>query len=460
MRVLHLVNYGWPRIDGYTVRTSGLVTAQREQLGWDVRVATGPFPPFTASTDEAFTTSAWGPGQPVLGDTRPWERPGLGVAPAASTSLARELGRVLEADPVDVLHVHHPHPLFGPARRVADRHGIPVVYEVRCFNGDYDLDRRHPWFRHVRGPLYNRLEARALRAADVAVTISDGLAERIRRLGVERVHVVRNSVDGARFADPGDRRPARPGVARVGYATSFEPIESLDVLVEALVIARDRLAGEVELQAVIAGGGRTFDDVRAQRDAAGAAGWLELPGFVPYHRMPALLADLDLFVVPRGAAAVVRDTTPLKPLEALAAGTPVLSTDLPALRELLGAHPDVRFVGTSATELAEGVVAGVRAGARADPDAVDRSWTTEVSAYEAVYADALDPTRRRHRTGGPRPFGRFRRSSGTGRSSRTDRPHTPQGPGRLGRLARLGRLGRLGRRAGGARLDPNRSPSS
>ena len=35
-RVLHVLNYGWPHIDGYTVRSSGLITAQAQHLGLEL----------------------------------------------------------------------------------------------------------------------------------------------------------------------------------------------------------------------------------------------------------------------------------------------------------------------------------------------------------------------------------------------------------------------------------------
>lgn len=46
-------------------------------------------------------------------------------------------------------------------------------------------------------------------------------------------------------------------------------------------------------------------------------------------------AALDVMVVPRIDARVSRLVTPLKPVEAMALGTPVVASDLPALRELL-----------------------------------------------------------------------------------------------------------------------------
>lgn len=393
MKPLHIVNYGFPHIDGYVVRTLGLVHAQARTLRWEPRVAVGPFPAFTTSTDPEFHSDWWHDDQPTLGESRDWERPGVGFAPVAERSMGAALDAMVERERPDVLHVHHPHFLTPAVRRVATARGIPMVYEVRCFNGDYDLDRRHPYYRRIRGPRFNQLEYRACRAADAVVTISDALAARIvEQTGIEHVHVIRNSVDTSLFgpddADHGSGTTADPARLRVGYATTFEPIESLEVLVRALDGARRQLAGEVDLRAVIAGQGRTFDDIaRLRRELD--ADWLELPGFVPYHQMPELLRSLDLFVVPRTDAAVAQATTPLKPLEALASGVPVLATDLPAARELLSSNPAVTFCEPSETGIAQGVVEFAR-GPRRTEISTDRTWADEVHHYEAAYQQAKE----------------------------------------------------------------------
>ena len=44
---------------------------------------------------------------------------------------------------------------------------------------------------------------------------------------------------------------------------------------------------------------------------------------------------LDVFVVPRKDSAVTQAVTPLKPVEALASGRPVVASDLDALREIV-----------------------------------------------------------------------------------------------------------------------------
>lgn len=58
------------------------------------------------------------------------------------------------------------------------------------------------------------------------------------------------------------------------------------------------------------------------------------PGRVPAAEALAWYEALDAFVVPRLDTPVCRVVTPLKPLNALALGRPVLASELPALRSL------------------------------------------------------------------------------------------------------------------------------
>lgn len=422
MNVLHVLNYGWPYIDGYTVRSIGLVTAQRRHLdGVNVNVATSPFAPLAHGVDERFRTDAWDPEHqiptvpPVDGERpgpRAWERPAVGLAPVTAARFEAGLERAIRRTGTDIVHVHHPHYVADVALRVAARLGLPSVYELRCFNGNYDLGTRSR-YRTLRGHWQNALEFALARDASAVVTIGDALAERLRREGVAAadLFVVRNSVDTERFVPDGaracwaDRLAARrdgdePLPLHVGYATTFELMENLDAAIDAVAIARPRLLERgVDLRLTLAGKGRDWSRVAARVQERRTGDHVRLPGHVSYADMPDFYRDLDLFLVPRGAHVVAMDTTPLKPLEALACGLPLLVTDLPAMRELLAARADVRFCGTDAADMARALVDFASAPWRGTGEIRERAWSAEVRRYRDVYARALE-------NGPPRASGR------------------------------------------------------
>src|SRR6185295_19644270 len=85
----------------------------------------------------------------------------------------------------------------------------------------------------------------------------------------------------------------------------------------------------------IAGG--MEQDVRRLRARAGGLANVRIDGFQPPTRVPLYLAAADLAVVSNRAKPAIsaRHTSPLKLLEAMAVGVPLVASDLPSLRELL-----------------------------------------------------------------------------------------------------------------------------
>ena len=400
MRVLHVLNYAWPVIDGYTVRSIGLISAQKRHLGFDVDIAVSPFAPFTTAADPAFRTVEWGPehqidagrGNGAGSSPRPknWERPALGLSPIASARFRRGLDDIVARLSPDLIHAHHPHYIGAAAMRVAGKHRLPFVYELRCINGDYDREASDP-YRRLRGSWQNLLEHALCRKASAIVTISAGLKERLIGAGAasDRVHIVRNSVDAALFTPGEPNRSDKPAL-RVGYATTFETMENLEGAVRAAALAAPRLAAlGKRLEMILAGTGRDFARISELVRSLGMESLVRLPGFLPYREMPDFYRSLDLFLIPRKAAPVSQDTTPLKPLEALACGLPLLCSDLPAMRELLGGRGDVRFVGSAPEPMADGIVAFAKQPWLGGGGVAERDWSSEIRRYEAIYAAAI-----------------------------------------------------------------------
>jgi len=222
---------------------------------------------------------------------------------------------------------------------IADRHDVPFVYEVRGF-------QEQTWTSNIprseKGEYYRRRirqEDRCMRRADLVITIGEAMAEEIVARGIpaEKVGVVPNAVDVGRFS-PREKSVdliAKYGLANrftIGYISNLGAREGIDDLIRAVGVLRSK---GTEVACLIAGDGPERQRLDALVEDLELQDRVVLTGHIPNDQIEDHYALIDLFVVPRIDDRASRLVTPLKPLEAMAMRLPVISSDLPALRELV-----------------------------------------------------------------------------------------------------------------------------
>jgi glycosyltransferase involved in cell wall biosynthesis len=183
------------------------------------------------------------------------------------------------------------------------------------------------------------LEQRCLDAAELVITPSAVTAARLRDRGVgaERLHVVRNGADvPVRAAPPPPDRPAR----YVLYFGALQPWQGVDTALRAFARLRD--LEDLELVICASVHQRRAKPYRKLAERLGVADrvrWRFALGDeeLACWREHALLSLAPLRDCSRNA---MQGCAPLKILESMAAGVPVVASDLPAVRELLsdGVH--------------------------------------------------------------------------------------------------------------------------
>ncbi len=172
------------------------------------------------------------------------------------------------------------------------------------------------------------------------------------------------------------------------FVGSREPRKGLDVLLAAY---RELLAGDRDVPPLVLAGPPGWG---AALDLAGLPeGAVRLPGYLPEDELASLTA---------GAAALVFPSRyegfGLPPLQALACGTAVVASDLPALAEVLGAEADLVPAGDA------GALAGALAGVLKDDGGVAAraarraraaafTWPACARATLAAYARAREGER-------------------------------------------------------------------
>jgi glycosyltransferase-like protein len=225
---------------------------------------------------------------------------------------------------------------------------------------------------------------RAIRTPIAHVCVSRAVADELVAGWGYRAAVIPNGVDAGRFAagaaDEEGRaawraRIGRPYLLAVG---GIEPRKGTLDLVETYARVR---AAHADHALVIAGGETLFDyrDYRAgwEKRAAELGVTPVVLGPVDDAELPSLVAAASVFAFPS-----VKEGFGLAPLEALAAGVPLVVSDLPVFREIFG---DAASYAANPTELARKL--------HSPPDLADRgrsvaaryTWEAAATAHLEFY---------------------------------------------------------------------------
>jgi glycosyltransferase involved in cell wall biosynthesis len=204
-----------------------------------------------------------------------------------------------------------------------------------------------PYVITLRGKLYECLPipsqrrqcASALQRASAVISNSSLMAHEARKLGasVDHIVVIPNGINHEQF-QPKDKRTCRRElglplngriivtVAHLGHRKGHHEV------IRALADLPD------DVRLVIVGGsaqGGTSAKLRAVASEVGVEDRLILPGPQPYEKVPIYFSAADASVL-----ASYREGCPNAVLESLACGTPVVASDVGAVRDILP-EPDV-----------------------------------------------------------------------------------------------------------------------
>lgn len=382
-RILHLLTNSLPHTQsGYAVRSHEVLRAQREAGLAVLAVTRLGYPVTVGRLGAAASDVVDGVRYRRLLSAR------LAATPPARLRQQLRLLRPLARDfAPDVVHTTTHYVNAIVARALADELGVPWVYEVRgmlektwAASRGTDAARRAA-IASERFALVHAREAELAAVADHVFTLSATMRDELIARGVPagRISLVPNAIDASLLALPpgalppatngGHRSPGRDdhGAASneaadaatirdaarawrrrlglpegdfwVGAVSSLVGYEGHDVLIEAVALLRAR-GRDVRL--LLAGDGVARPALERRVRECGLAEAATFTGRVPREHARALVRALDAVVVARHDLPVTRSVTPLKPIEAMALGRPVVVSDVPPLRELAGAGDERR----------------------------------------------------------------------------------------------------------------------
>ncbi len=240
-------------------------------------------------------------------------------------------------------------------------------------------------------------EADVWRRADGYVTITAALHDELKgRFGSRpRTAVVPDGVridrNGNRARSESDNRGARGVIAYAGHLYAWKGV---DVLLEA--IARLPRA-----RGLIVGGHSAEPDLARTKsiaDRLGVADRVTFTGLVEPAQVAQLLTQADVLVLPNPASAIsTRYTSPLKLFEYMAAGRPIVSSDLPSIREilrdgvnaLLVAPGDPVALASAIDRLLTDPELAARLARAALDDVPKYSWERRAELLDALFAETI-----------------------------------------------------------------------
>ncbi len=398
LRILHILDHSLPHHSGYAFRTASLLREQRA-LGWDTLHLTTPRQgPCTAEEE---TVDEWLFHRTPLPLGWTAQQPGLRELAEMRATAARIDALAASWRP-DVLHAHSPVLNALPALWVGRRRRVPVVYEMRASWEDAAVDHGSTAEGSLRYRLSRRLETFALRHAHHVTTICEGLRREIVARGIPRgrVTVIPNAVDPSAFRMDAARdaalaeRLALTGAVVLGFAGSFYAYEGLDLLLEAAARLRQRIP---RLRVLLLGGGPQEAALRRLAQTLDIVELVNFTGRVAHQQVAAYYGLIDLLVYPRRSNRLTELVTPLKPLEAMAQGRPVVASDVGGHRELIRDGVNGFLFAPDAPDALARKVLDVLARRETWPAVTERgrafveterNWPSSVSRYLAVYASA------------------------------------------------------------------------
>lgn len=249
----------------------------------------------------------------------------LSRRPGLDFSVARRMAKVIRARRLQVLHAHQYTPFFygALAARLANI-GTRVIFT--------EHGRHYPdvisWKRRLANRVvFDRLADRITGVCDFSAR---GLAEH-DGFSRSRIEVIENGIDLARYQTPVDRKALRlrlrldPARRYVASVARLHPVKDHRTLLEAFSHVA-QIASDVDL--LLVGDGPLRSELEQQASALGIASRVCFTGL--RDDVPDILAAIDVFTL-----SSLSEAASITLLEAMAAGVPVVVTDVGGNGEII-----------------------------------------------------------------------------------------------------------------------------
>lgn len=401
LKILHILDHSVPLHSGYTFRTLSILKDQRKR-GWEPVALTSP-------KHEA----SWKGASPQVEDIEGFRFYRTGrlrslSAPFATEfhlirALANRIEEVAKIEKPTLLHAHSPVLNVLAALWAGRKLGLPVVYEIRAFWEDAAVDHGTYSSNSWKYKMVRSVETWACRRVVQVAVLCNGIKNDLVTRGIpsEKLTVVHNGINPQDFRvldfdEEFAKKLGTSGKKVLGFVGSFYRYEGLDLLLKAfakLCETRD------DLVLLLVGGGEMEKELREQAEKMSLQSKVIIPGRFPHEDVPRIYSVIDILVYPRYSMRLTELVTPLKPLEAMAMGKPLVASDIGGHRELIrNEGTGLLFQPGDASALAAALLrllddAGLRAKIAAQGNdwvLQNHTWSKTTAVYSTIYQKTLD----------------------------------------------------------------------
>ena len=442
MKILHILANSPPDVNGYAIRTHGLLKAYSSIPSIEVVGLTSPWYPDRDTMVEPIEMDGIMYHR-CLHPTRQGSVRGVGMKWIAARGNARIEGsagfaskplwkramqlalkplrpgfswieekimfryfeekiiQTARSEKATIIHAHVPYRVGIPALRAARKLNIPFVYEMRGMWEESAVASGRWKPSGLAYRRFRRMETKLLKKADSVVCISNTLRKEAISRGVDssKIVVVPNAVDSnfennksELYHEMKERLNGKPVV---GYIGSLRELEGVDLTAEAVSILKSK-GIEVNFFVLTSESGQ--EDLRKYCMNLGISDKSFIVGPVPHNQVAPFYDLIDIFVVSRPDLRVTRLVTPLKPFEAMRGGCAVIVSGLPALSEIVKDETtgrlfdagDAQDLANRIEELYHDEEQRIQLGESAKSWVEEnRTWATAIEGMPPLYEDLI-----------------------------------------------------------------------
>jgi len=402
MKILHVLNYSLPNLNGYTIRSKYIVEFQK---------TFGLIPLVVTSTRHEQKDPAIQ--REVIYDIT-YFRTDLSdnIISAAFANLPyikeylyisrlrHRINEIILDNKLSIIHAHTPSlcGLAASSSKFRKKFDIPLVYEIRALFEDAAVESGKFSTHSAKYKISRKVENIVFKNADRIVAISQGLKDDLVKRGIPegKIYIVPNGVDTNIFIPMekddkiADRYQLKDKII-IGYIGSFFKFEGLAYLLQAFPMILHEIPNTTLL---LVGDGEDRIQIEKLSKELGVEKNVVFTGNVPHEEILKYYSVFDIMIYPRVATRLTEIVTPLKPLEAMSMEKAVIASNVGGLKELiisgeygiLFESENVRDLANKCIDLAKDKEARFELGKKARQYVVEyRDWSKIVPLYLDVY---------------------------------------------------------------------------